>query len=93
MYRRIGRSAALGAALTLLVGIGVASAHEQRDVGDYTFTVGLLQEPERVRVKGKQAELEYNSALFALLRQKRKELYRTDLPDRNKETDSPKCSK
>ena len=45
MYRRIGRSAALGAALTLLVGIGVASAHEQRDVGDYTFTVGLLQEP------------------------------------------------
>ena len=45
MYRRNGRSAALGAALTLLVGIGVASAHEQRDVGDYTFTVGLLQEP------------------------------------------------
>ena len=45
MYRRIGRSAALGAALTLLVSIGVASAHEQRDVGDYTFTVGLLQEP------------------------------------------------
>ncbi|HET7646552.1 MAG TPA: hypothetical protein VFM03_08725, partial [Candidatus Limnocylindria bacterium] len=45
MYRRIGRAAALGAALTLLVGIGVASAHEQRDVGDYTFTVGFLEEP------------------------------------------------
>lgn len=45
MYRRIGRSAAFGAALTLLVGIGVAAAHEQRDVGDYTFTVGFLEEP------------------------------------------------
>jgi hypothetical protein len=45
MYRRIGRSAALGAVLTLLVGIGAAAAHEQRDVGDYTFTVGFLEEP------------------------------------------------
>ena len=45
MYRRIGRSAALGAVLALLVGIGAASAHEQRDVGDYTFTVGFLEEP------------------------------------------------
>lgn len=45
MNRRIGRSAALGAVLTLLVGIGVASAHEQRDVGEYTFTVGFLEEP------------------------------------------------
>lgn len=45
MYRRIGRAAALGAVLTLVVGIGVAAAHEQRDVGDYTFTVGLLEEP------------------------------------------------
>jgi ATP-dependent DNA helicase RecQ len=43
---------------------------------------GVVQEAERVRIKGKlalshvegQAELEYNSALFALLRQKRKEL-------------------
>ena len=45
MSKRIGRSAALGAVLTLLVGIGVASAHEQRDVGEYTFTVGFLEEP------------------------------------------------
>jgi hypothetical protein len=45
MSKRIGRAAALGAVLTLLVGIGVASAHEQRDVGDYTFTVGFLEEP------------------------------------------------
>jgi hypothetical protein len=45
MSKRIGRAAALGAVLTLLVGIGVASAHGQRDVGDYTFTVGFLEEP------------------------------------------------
>jgi hypothetical protein len=31
--------------LILVVGIGVASAHEQRDVGEYTFTVGFLEEP------------------------------------------------
>jgi ATP-dependent DNA helicase RecQ len=36
--------------------------------------LGLVQEVERVRVNGKKTELEYNSALFALLRQKRKEL-------------------
>ena len=35
---------------------------------------GVVQEAERVRIKGKKEEIEYNSALFALLRQKRKEL-------------------
>jgi hypothetical protein len=45
MNRRIGRSGALAAALTLVVGVGVAAAHEQRDVGDYTFSVGFLEEP------------------------------------------------
>jgi len=35
---------------------------------------GVVQEAERVRTKGKKEELEYNSALFALLRQKRKEM-------------------
>ena len=35
---------------------------------------GVVQEAERVRIKGKKVEVEYNSALFALLRQKRKEL-------------------
>jgi len=35
---------------------------------------GVVQEAERVRIKGKKAELEYNSAFFALLRQKRKEM-------------------
>ena len=37
--------------------------------------MGVLQEEERVKKEGKKkAELEYNNALFALLRQKRKEL-------------------
>lgn len=45
MNRRIGRSGALAAALTLVVGVGFAAAHEQRDVGDYTFSVGFLEEP------------------------------------------------
>jgi ATP-dependent DNA helicase RecQ len=36
---------------------------------------GVVQEAERVRTKGrKKAEVEYNHALFALLRQKRKEM-------------------
>jgi len=35
---------------------------------------GVVQEAERVRTKGKKTEIEYNSALFALLRQKRKEM-------------------
>ena len=35
---------------------------------------GVVQEAERVRFKGKKEEVEYNSALFALLRQKRKEM-------------------
>jgi ATP-dependent DNA helicase RecQ len=35
---------------------------------------GVVQEAERVRIKGKKTEIEYNSALFALLRQKRKEM-------------------
>jgi ATP-dependent DNA helicase RecQ len=35
---------------------------------------GVVQEAERVRIKGKKVEVEYNSALFALLRQKRKEM-------------------
>jgi len=35
---------------------------------------GVVQEAERVRVKGKKAEVEYNHALFAILRQKRKEM-------------------
>jgi ATP-dependent DNA helicase RecQ len=37
--------------------------------------MGILQEPEeRVKKAGKKSDLEYNHALFALLRQKRKEM-------------------
>jgi ATP-dependent DNA helicase RecQ len=35
---------------------------------------GVMQEAERVRTKGKKEEVEYNHALFAILRQKRKEM-------------------
>ena len=45
MIQRTGRAAVLGAVLTLLVGIGAVHAHESRDVGDHTFTVGFLDEP------------------------------------------------
>ncbi len=45
MLTRIGRAAVLGATLTALVGIGAVSAHESREVGEYTFTVGFLDEP------------------------------------------------
>lgn len=45
MFTSIGRAAVLGAVLTTLVSIGVTSAHESREVGGYTFTVGFLDEP------------------------------------------------
>lgn len=45
MFKRIGRATVLGAMLTTMVGIGGASAHEEREVGDYTFEVGFLDEP------------------------------------------------
>jgi hypothetical protein len=45
MLTRIGRAAVLGATLTALVGIGAVSAHESREAGEYTFTVGFLDEP------------------------------------------------
>lgn len=37
--------AALAAFAMLIVGMGVASAHEHRTIGDYTFVVGFLNEP------------------------------------------------
>lgn len=39
---------------------------------------GVVQEAERVRVKGRKTEVEYNHALFAILRQKRKEMADAD---------------
>jgi hypothetical protein len=45
MATRTGRAAVLGVALTLLVGVGTTVAHESREVGEYTFVVGFLDEP------------------------------------------------
>lgn len=45
MFKRTGRAAVLGAVLTMAVGAGAAMAHESRDVGEYTFVVGFLDEP------------------------------------------------
>lgn len=44
MIHRIGRASVLGV-LAILVSTGLALAHESRDVGEYTFTVGFLDEP------------------------------------------------
>jgi hypothetical protein len=45
MSQRLGRAAVLGAVLTMVVSIGTAHAHETREVGEYTFVVGFLDEP------------------------------------------------
>ena len=45
MITRTGRAAVLGVALTVLVGVCITLAHEVREVGDYTFVVGFLDEP------------------------------------------------
>jgi len=45
VLKRIGRGAILGGMLTTIVGVGTALAHEVREVGDYTFVVGFLDEP------------------------------------------------
>lgn len=45
MFTRTGRAAVLGVALTMFVGVGATLAHESRDVGEYTFVVGFLDEP------------------------------------------------
>ena len=45
MHTRAGRIAVLGAVLTMLVITGVALAHEERDVGEYSIEVGFIDEP------------------------------------------------
>lgn len=45
MFRFIGRATVLGALLTILVGTGAVAGHESREVGEYTFVVGFLNEP------------------------------------------------
>ena len=44
MTHRLGRTAVLAVALTALTATAVL-AHEQREVGDLTFSVGMLEEP------------------------------------------------
>jgi hypothetical protein len=45
VIKRIGSGAVLGVVLTTVVGVGTALAHEVREVGDFTFVVGFLDEP------------------------------------------------
>ena len=45
MFRRVGRIAVLCAVLTMFVSVGVALAHEEREVGEYSIEVGLIDEP------------------------------------------------
>ena len=44
MTHRIGRAAVLAAVLLALTARG-ALAHEEREVGDYSFEVGFIDEP------------------------------------------------
>ena len=45
MFQRLGRVAVLGAALIMMLSVGTTSAHGGREVGEYSFTVGFLDEP------------------------------------------------
>ncbi|MCA1572030.1 MAG: hypothetical protein LC798_17300 [Chloroflexi bacterium] len=45
MFQRLGRAAVLGGVLTMIVSVGATLAHESREIGDYTFAVGFLDEP------------------------------------------------
>jgi hypothetical protein len=45
MDTRIGRVAVVGAVLTMFVSVGVALAHEEREVGEFSIEVGLIDEP------------------------------------------------
>jgi hypothetical protein len=45
MFKRMGRAGIIGAALTVVVGVGVTAAHEERIVGDHTVVVGFIGEP------------------------------------------------
>ena len=45
MFQRLGRAAALAAAVTLIIGTSAVLAHEEREVGEYTLEAGFLNEP------------------------------------------------
>lgn len=51
MFQRLGRAAVLGAALTMIVSVGTTHAHGGREVGEFDFTVGFLDEPVYVGQK------------------------------------------
>ena len=45
MFQRMARAVALGALLTIVVGTGVVSGHESRDIGHINMVVGFIDEP------------------------------------------------
>lgn len=45
MFQRLGRAAVLGIVLTMIVGVGATLAHESREVGEFNFVVGFIDEP------------------------------------------------
>jgi hypothetical protein len=45
VFKSIGRATVLGAVLAMIAGIGVVSAHEHREVGEYSIEVGFIDEP------------------------------------------------
>ena len=55
MVHRIGRATVLGMAL-VVVAVGTAFAHEERQVGDHSFAVGFIDEPVFV---GQKSGLEF----------------------------------
>lgn len=45
MFQRLGRAAVLGAALTAIINVSGAAAHEEREIEDIVMEVGFLDEP------------------------------------------------
>jgi hypothetical protein len=56
MFKRIGRTTALAALLTMVVGVGITTAHESRDIGDITVSIGFIDEPVFI---GQRSGLEF----------------------------------
>ena len=56
MFTRIGRATVLAVVSSLALGATAAFAHETRDVGDYTVTVGFIGEPVHT---GEESGLEF----------------------------------
>lgn len=56
MFKRIGRTTALAALLTMVVGVGSTAAHESRDIGDMRVSIGFIDEPVFI---GQRSGLEF----------------------------------